>query len=215
MPMTYTILTGSKSTAGSIASWVNNSSFPAATVLEEAEAWIYAKLRVREMLAAVDAVMTVGAAGATITLPDDFEAMAWLGYVGQWTGRITPLPIDELQDRRRFDASAGYVLAPGQPFRYSLRGTVIELPLAPDQAYTYRRIYYQRGAALSGSNETNWLTRKAPRALRLACCGFAYEFMKDQDEKLYWLQLAESAIADLNAQGDGEMGGLIADMQAV
>ena len=215
MPMTYTILTGAKSVAGSIASWVNNSSFPASTVLEEAEAWIYGRLRVREMLTALDGTMVTGAAGATIPLPDDFEAMSWLGYRGQWTGRIAPLPPDELQDLRQFDASNGYVLAPGQPFRYSLRGTVVEFPRAPDQPYTYRQVHYARPAPLSSSNETNWLTRRAPRLVRQACCAFASEFMKAEGEKLYWLNLAQAAIDELNATSDGEMGGLIADMQAV
>ncbi len=215
MAMTFTTLTGGKAVTGSIQSWVNNGSVPAATVLDEAEAWIYGQLRVREMLTAIDGVMTVGDGGATIDLPDDFLALAWLGYRGRWTGRITPLPADELQDLCQFDASAGYVLAPGQPFRYSLRGAVVEFPRAPDQAYTYRLLQYARPAPLSAANETNWLTRRAPRLIRLACVAFANEFMKAESEKLYWLNLAQAAIAELNAQGDGEMGGLVADMQAV
>lgn len=213
MALTYDILIGAKTVSGSIASWVNNSAFPATTVLDEAQAWLYEEqLRVREMLTVTDAVMTVGTGGATIALPDDFVAAAWLGYRGQWTGTIEPLPAADLQKKRTFDSANSYALAPGQPFFYTLRGTVIELPQAPDQAYTYRLAYYARTADLSASNQTNWLTRKAPRLLRQTCCAFAYEFMKAADEKVYWLGLAQESIASLNAVTDAEMGGMIADM---
>lgn len=215
MAMNYTTLTGAKSLDGSIKNWVNNEAFSSTTVLEEAEAWIWNRLRVREMLTALDAVMTIGVGGATITLPSDFMAMVWLGYRGQWTGKIRAVPIDELQDARQYDSSAGYALAQGQPFVYSLRGTVIEMPRAPDQAYTFREVYHARQAALSDSNQTNWLTVKAPRLIRQTCCAFAYEFMKNTDEKTYWLGMAQASVDELNAESDAEMGGLIADMVAV
>ena len=47
MAITWTVLTGSKDTEGSIANWVNRSDLPTTNILLEAEAWIYQHLRIR------------------------------------------------------------------------------------------------------------------------------------------------------------------------
>lgn len=51
MAMTFTTLTASKSTAGSIKSWVNYSLLDVEPIVEEAQALLYSLLRVREMRA--------------------------------------------------------------------------------------------------------------------------------------------------------------------
>src|SRR3989442_1526289 len=49
MTMTYTSLTGGKTVPGSIMSWVNYAKLDIEQVLEEAQAVIFQRLRVREM----------------------------------------------------------------------------------------------------------------------------------------------------------------------
>src|SRR3990167_7987443 len=47
--MNYTTLTAAKTTSGSLANWVNRGDLATSAILTEAEAWIYQRLRVREM----------------------------------------------------------------------------------------------------------------------------------------------------------------------
>lgn len=49
MAMSWTILTGPKTTNGSLASWVNYTKLDAVTIVAEAESLLYSMLRVREM----------------------------------------------------------------------------------------------------------------------------------------------------------------------
>lgn len=70
MAMTYTTLTAGKSTAGSIANWVNYARLDIASILDEAQALIYQLLRVREMEAV--RAFSVAAGQCSVALPSDF-----------------------------------------------------------------------------------------------------------------------------------------------
>lgn len=60
MAMNYTTLTASKTTPGSLASWVNYSKLDVTTVLDEAQALLYSLLRTREMVTRSVFTMDVG-----------------------------------------------------------------------------------------------------------------------------------------------------------
>jgi hypothetical protein len=66
--MSFATLTGAKSVDGSIKSWMNYSRIDAEGILEEAQAMIYGRLRVREMRASDQFTVRVGA--SSVDEPD-------------------------------------------------------------------------------------------------------------------------------------------------
>lgn len=70
MAMTYTTLTGGKTAAGSIMSWVSYSKLDVATVVDEAQSLLFESLRVREMRTEWTFGMAVGQ--ANVALPARF-----------------------------------------------------------------------------------------------------------------------------------------------
>lgn len=203
--MDYTSLVAAKSTSGSIKSWCNNDLVESDVALSEAEQWIYRRLRVRQMVSVADGAMTAASGGDLQALPSDYIEPKWMGYRGLWTGEVAMKSISDIQNSRTYDGAGA--LATGRPLVYGVRGTTMEFPVQPDQAYTYRLVYYAQPAALSGSNLTNFLTSRAPRLLRCACMAFANEWMKKSDEKTYWLKLAMIEIEQLNSEADLEQSG--------
>lgn len=70
MAMTYTSLVGDKTTAGSIARWVNYSKLDTLTIVDEAQALIWSLLRTREMM--VDYSFSMAVSQANVPLPARF-----------------------------------------------------------------------------------------------------------------------------------------------
>ena len=58
MPMNYSDLVATKTTAGSIKQWLNHDGVPSTTILEEAEAWVYQRLRIRQMITSSAGTLT-------------------------------------------------------------------------------------------------------------------------------------------------------------
>lgn len=188
MAINFTTLTASKATAGSIANWVNRSDLPTENILLEAEALIYETLRVREMQTR-DNAFTFASGSQTEALPSGFlDPISFRPY--EWG---YPLPfvhedtLDEVRD------SSG-VLQSGTPSRWSIVGTDAYVDVLPSADLGGVLLYYKTPAALSVSNETNWLTVRYPSLIRAACMAKAYEHMKDNKANEQ-LQLAASLIA--------------------
>lgn len=79
--MNFLELVGPKSGPGSLLNWVNYKKVPAEVVLEEAQALIYSRLRVREMRAS--AVITLPVQAFSVALPTGFlEAIAMRDRAG-------------------------------------------------------------------------------------------------------------------------------------
>lgn len=70
MAMTYNSLTGAKSVAGSVSSWTNYTKLDIPTIVDEAQALIFMKLRVREMR--TSAAFTIPQSGDRVALPTGF-----------------------------------------------------------------------------------------------------------------------------------------------
>lgn len=196
MAITWTVLTGAKSVLGSIANWVNRSDLPTENILLEAEAWIYERLRAREMQArntsfsfAVDTQST--------NLPSGFlDPIAFTPY-----GYGEPLLYvheEGLQEQRSDDGT----LVSATPSRWTIIGEAAYVDVSADEAMTGVLLYYARPASLSVSNTTNFLTVKFPSLLRYACMMKAFEHMKDTPRSTQYLQLAMAALADARVSDD-------------
>jgi hypothetical protein len=187
--ITYTVLTGSKTTEGSIKNWVNRSDIPGDNILLEAEAWIYERLRVREMQARAE--FQVDSGSNSEALPADFiDPISWVPY-----GYTDPLPFyheDQLQEQRDSDGT----LVSGTPSRWVIIGTTVYVDVSASANFTGQLHYFSRPDALSASNETNFLTTRYPSLLRHACMMKAYEHMKDDQRARAYLQTAMQSLSE-------------------
>lgn len=184
MAINYTTLTGVKTTAGSIANWVNRSDLPTDNILLEAEAWIYQNLRVREMVAR-DTAFQFDSAAQSEALPSGFlDPIAFTPH-----GYYEPLPFvheDKLEELRDADGA----LESGTPSRWTIIGTTAYVDVSCSANFAGVLSYFKQPDALSGSNETNFLTTRYPSLLRMACMAHAYEHMKDTPRAREYFQLA-------------------------
>lgn len=174
--MDYSTLTGAKTTTGSIAYWLNYSRIDADGILDEAESWIYSRLRVREMRATAD--VTITAAQAYAPLPTGFRDPIHFCIPG-YVERIVIKDEETFRSELGWDNSAD--LPDGPPQRYAIFDEQLNFDHDPDQAYTGKMIYFKTPTALSSSNTTNFLTSKYPTLLRRVCLMFGAEARKEYD----------------------------------
>lgn len=196
--MDYSTLVAGKSVSGSIRNWLNNDLLPADDVLDDAESWLYRRLRVRQMLLA--ATGTLAAAASTITLPSDFIWPNQLVFTGQNHAVLKYEVLPNLVGRFIYDSTDALVTA--KPSHFAIDATNIVLNSKADKAYTYRFDYFAQPAALSSANETNFLTSRGTRLLRLTCVAFANEWLKDENERQYWLALAMAEVEQWNRESE-------------
>jgi hypothetical protein len=192
----WTTLTASKSTAGSIANWVNRSDLPTENILLEAEAWIYLKLRCREMLIR-DTAFQFDSGSQSEALPSGF-----LDPLGFWPyGYTDPLLYvheEILEEQRDSDGT----LLSGTPSRWAVIGETAYVDVQCSANYPGVLMYYKQPDALSASNETNFLTRRYPSLLRMACMAHAYEHMKDTPRAREYLGLAMAKLEEARQADD-------------
>lgn len=209
--MNYTDLVGAVSTSGSLRDFVSKSSVPATVVLEEAEAWIYRRLRVRQMLSSTTGSMSTS--NDYISTPSDYIAARVLRITGANAAEVRRKTLEDVEAEFAYDNSGTRVSA--KPRVFYAAADRLQFECLPDQAYAYRLVYFAIPAALSASNSTNFLTSRAPRLIRAACLMMANEYLKDEDERAWWEVRALAEIETLNQESDFEMRGLEADVVAV
>lgn len=176
MTMNWTTLTGDKDTEGSIKYFINYSRIDSAGILEEAEAWIYSKLRTRDMIASDDVAISDAASSASF--PTGYLDCLQFGIPG-YMPRLRLKDIEWFRTHLGWDESA--TMPEGVPTYWADFGGTIQLNTSADQAYTAKMVFYKRPTALSASNETNFLTTRYPTLLRRACLMFAAEARKEWD----------------------------------
>lgn len=191
----FTTLTGPKTVDGAIRNWVNRSDIPAITILTEAQAMIFERLRVREMTGR--ATLTFPAATQTAALPARF--LDPIGFKPHEWGHDMPFVHENTLGEYR---DADGVLMSGTPSCWTIVGDTAYVNVLPDATFAGILLYYGAPAPLSGGNETNFLTSRYPTLLRYACMAKAYEHMKDQMAANY-LTITMQTIADIN--GSNEM----------
>lgn len=197
----YTDLVAVKTTAGSIKDFVNSNAIPSTTILTEAEAWIYKRLRAREMIA--EATGNLTATSDTLTLPTGYRQPKLFMFTGT-TKKIVPFkPLDEVIASWGYDGSGARTT--GQPDIFSTDATNVRFDKKADATYTYFFLHYRALAALSGANLTNALTEVYPSLLRATCMMFAFGYLKDNTNHVKMLKIAEAEIAEANRESDLEL----------
>ena len=81
---------------------------------------------------------------------------------------------------------------------------------APDQAYAFEVLYYERIEPLSSTNQTNWLTQNAPNAMLFGTLLQAMPFLKN-DQRVIFQQKYSESLQALKAEDIARVG----DRQAV
>ena len=215
--MDFTTLTGTKGTSGSLADWANDSRLTtgaapsdAAAIVQEAESAIYRRLRHWRMLSGpTTGTMTVG--NDFITTPSDFLEpfkMFVTGVNQLYMEQKTP---DDVYLCWAYDQNG--VRVQQQPLIYSFNDVNIFFDSVADFAYPYVLVYYQQPAALSGSNNTNWLTNYYPRLLRCACMTAMNEWLKESGQgtfdRTYWAQQTAAELANAQAESDRARRGVV------
>lgn len=202
----YSTLVGDKSTSGSIRDWANNDRIPSEQVLKEAQAAIYARLRVREMRAI--GIGTMGTNTEVMALAQDYRAFRggkmWI--TGTSKSSLTLRLEHEVEAARSYDETGA--LESVRPEIFAIVGTEAHFPCIPDAAYVVRYPYFRTPAALGTQTETNFLTEKYPTILRAMCLSYANEYLKNAEERDRWLKVAMALIQDANAESDLSFGGL-------
>jgi len=209
--ISYTTLIGAKTVAGSIAGWLNHDSVvaQAPTILMNAEAAIYRRLRHWRMLKKATASMTAnnpGGASPTdyIAIPSDYLEDKVIYLAGTNACKLTRKTMEEVISSYDYDGSGFRI--PSRPVIYFNDATNILFDSPPDSAYPYLMYYYAQPAALDGSNLTNFITIFYPRLLQCTCCLMAAEFMKDVGvgnyDRTYWAQQAQAELDIANVESD-------------
>lgn len=204
MTLTYSILTGTRQTDGSIKNWVNNGLVPATTILTEAEAEIYKRLRVRQML--IRTTGTLALAASSISLPSDYRSLFSFMFTGVDKDTLRKRLIWQIEEMWQYDSDGNRIQE--KPRFYAASESDIEFDTEADQAYLYQFRYYGAGAALAElTNETNFLTSTYPTMLRYACLYRAFEHLRNTKERTYYKTLMESEIFTANQESDLELMG--------
>ena len=215
MAMDWTTLTGTSATAGSIANWINKATAQSASaeILLEAESWIYRRLRHWKMLTPpFTGTLTVGQ--DYLTNPSDMLEPFLLYTTKNYFQNIEQRAIQEVIANWSYNGDGTRTRQ--QPMMFYFDQTAMRFDSPPDQAYDYAFVYYQQPAALSSSNQTNFLTVTYPRVVRCACTAAACEWAKDAGQgnfdRTYWDQAAQDEIDKAQAESDRARRGTIAGM---
>ena len=205
--MDFTTLVSSRDTDGSIRNWANYARLPSAQILVEAEAWIYQRLRVREMLTTATGNIT---SGSTISMPARFRAPKHFMFTGVNHAPVILKTQDFVREAFTYDANGDR--ATGKPQYFYMDGTNVNFELAVDQTYAYDFLYYQALAALDSTTTTNFLTDRYPTLLRSACMFRAFQFMRNTGQMQHWLAEAQREVFEANQEGDNENASLELEM---
>jgi hypothetical protein len=204
MAMSFTTLTGSKTTEGSIKYLVNNSAIPSATILENAQGLIYSLLRVREMLGRVED--TFALSSVSDTLPDRFQeakSITLLGDYGAYKKELKIFPPDDYERKLTYDSAVQTPTRPTQtPSFCTIDATNILLDAKCDVAYFYVMWCYRYGAPLSTTVETNFLTNRYPHLLTAAVRHYAFDCRQHDELAEKELKKLASYIQQINIEHD-------------
>ncbi|MCP5014630.1 MAG: hypothetical protein GY938_05025 [Ketobacter sp.] len=179
MAMTWTVLTSDKDTEGSIKNWVNHASVPSTTIVTQAEALIFQRLRVLKMLALLEGTLAADATDYDISSLNYLSPKSFYFY-GDNAGQVTFRNLEMFEISRVYNDDTPPTLEEGTPSDYTHDRSTIYFNMKADAIHYFRHWYYAKPVALSGSNETNLLTDEYPHLLLAACLARAYKHRKDE-----------------------------------
>lgn len=193
--MNYTTLIAAKTTSGSIKNFLNRSDIPVDVILTETEAWLYERLRVREMQAQEE--FQFDAAASSEALPDGFlDPLHFWPYT--WGEPLEYRSLERFLAPRDEDGD----LYEGTPARWTVMADVAQVDVTCAENFAGLLTYYDTPAALSSLNTTNFLTRRYPRLLRVALMAVGLEHMKDADRAVGYFSGAEALVNEANASNE-------------
>lgn len=204
--MDWTSLTGTKSVSGSIARWINNSTLTqtdADSLLQEAQDWIYRRLRHWRMLTApVPGTLTIGS--DSYAFPSDFLEPKIFLITGIFKQFLTLKTPDNVIAAWSYDGNGNRIQQ--QPMIYYFDQASLKMDSPADQAYPVALIYFQQPAMLSAGNLTNFLTSNCQMLLRRAVMRAASEWTKEvasgQYDRTYWEQACEDELLKIQEESD-------------
>jgi hypothetical protein len=195
--MDYNSLIAPKPAAGALASWVNYAQLDAVTIVAEAQALLYARLRTREMRA-LDTSIAIATNDSVKALPASFlELIRPLRdnqnnfYVLKTQG--------ELMMRRAYDGNGNLIA--GQPIAFAIFGEALNFDAAfVAGGMTLQLMCYKSLPLLSVASPSNFLTSRYPHLLRRACLMLVADFMADDQAYARNLAKLEADIETVNAE---------------
>lgn len=200
----YSTLIAASTTPGALANWAMHTSVQgvAPTIVQEAESYIYRRLRHWQMLTSTNGTMTTSQ--STVAVPADFLEDKAFVATGTNNFNITRKTIQEVIAAFSYDGNGVRVLSPPQIFSNDKTNLLLDNPC--DQSYPFSFWYYQQPTALGTTNTTNFLTTTYPRLLRTACMVGVSEFMKDAGangyDKNYWENETDKEIDAAQKESD-------------
>jgi hypothetical protein len=204
--MDYDTLVGDKTTVGSIKYHINYERIDPVGILEEAQAWIYSKLRVRQMQSSASVSIAQGA--STAAYPTGYLDPLHFGIPG-FVSRLRRKDIEWFRTNLGFDETAA--LPEGLSTYWTDYNDLIQLNTVADQAYTASMVFFKLPDALSSSNPTNWLTIRYPTLLRRVCLMLAAETRKEFDTFDREEARALQAIEEIKVESDNSLRGIELD----
>ena len=200
--MDYTTLIASKTTPGSLKSWINRDTIDPATILGEAQALIYTTLRHWKMKNDDTATMVIGS--DELTLPPDFIDTTDFRITGIYAQRLRKGDDRAVHNRYIYDGNGVRINMQPCWFYLAACGAMFDYPA--DKAYPCLLSYFARPRPLGPLNLTNFLTNDAPRLLRTACMLSGVEFEKEvgqgQFDRSYWQQQFDKQLGEFQAMSD-------------
>lgn len=191
MALSYSQLVNTKATDGSLKNWLNYAQLPSAAILVLAEAYIYERLRAREMRTT-----------ATVSISDGVDSYAVP------TGFLDPIklqldgdggPLDYVHENlleRIVDEDGN--LEEGTISAYTIIDETFLFDVKSSEDREGDVWFYKTPDALSTSNETNFLTARYPALLLDACMAFGYGFRKMFGQRNELLALVSDSIDKAN-----------------
>lgn len=141
MAMTYSSLTGSKGTSGSIANWVSYTLLDIPPVLDEAQSLIFSLLRTREMLTERSFYMPVN--GAFVALPDRFLDPIGRIYLSSINIGVRHKDSGFIQNNRNYTETSGTLGT--NPFTTVASSNSVTVALA-SSGFAQDSVFYTSGA---------------------------------------------------------------------
>jgi hypothetical protein len=99
------------------------------------------------------------------------------------------------------DYTANKLIA-SSPSRWAIFDEKIKFDCAMEAASDFKLLYYRSPKPLSATIDTNWLTVRYPKLLRVACMAAAADYMKDSTEYQKHLTALTALVGSVAAEGD-------------
>lgn len=205
MAMSYATLVGAQTAAGSIRRLVNNPTIDPDSILEDAEAEIYTRLRTREMRATT--VLNVAQSSRFVALPADF--LDPISLRDRYYIDIVQTDPDALMAMWADDRDGNPIET--EPSRYAIFDERIYFNVALDAARNFTLAYFKRPDGLGSSNQTNFITSRYPHLMRAACRKHAYIFLKDKANEENANKTLQGILAEIGVNDDLSYRGFVPD----